>query len=713
MTVQLHRSPLDARRGVVRLHPDVLALLRMQPWEAIALTGERTTAALAAAAPPETPRGTILLDDLTIANAGTAPGSHVVVARAEAHPARRVELELHEGPRPEPSWLRFALLGKVVSDGDRVGLPPQDFDRPPEAGPVEGVIGALGAVYGEQWQGVALRVVETDPPGIVRVTMESEVGWDDGVHTSGSTAPLPATPQDLPGLEEHIARLTEAFDLGFNHRDLLQSLGTEAQMGALVTGPPGSGKGALVEAVAGGLGVPVVRMWAPALARSDASAAAQQIQAAFSGAGPRIVLLEDVDAIAPREDAGPLLSVLLEAIRGAISGSGTAVVCTTAHPERTCPDLRHPGTLDLELEVVLPQAPDRRRILEVHTRTLPLAADVALDRIASDTPGYVAADLMALCREAALRAAQRAAGGVETEPRVRAEDFDAALEVVRPSALDGVRLQIERISFADVGDMEPIKKALTEAALWPLRYPDTFERMGVTPPSGLLLFGPPGCGKTFLVKALANEAEANFLAVKGAELLSKWVGESERGVRELFRRARSAAPAIIFFDEIDALAPQRGGGTQDTSTTDRVVAQLLTELDGVEALRNVFVIGATNRPDLVDAALLRPGRMERLVYVPPPDGTARAAILRAVAKKMPLAPDVDLDALGHDCDGYSAADIDALARTAAMQAMRQGFDAPVVRAADFVAAREEVRPSLRAEQMAALESFARERGGGA
>ncbi|MDQ4027065.1 MAG: AAA family ATPase, partial [Actinomycetota bacterium] len=397
-------------------------------------------------------------------------------------------------------------------------------------------------------------------------------------------------------------------------------------------------------------------------------------------------------------------------IRAAVSGGSTAVVCTTAHPEATAPQLREPGTLDHEIEIPLPTRDDRRRILEVRTRSIPLAPDVPFDEIAARTPGFVAADLIALCREASLRAARRASSGHRPDafPFVSQMDFTAALEVVKPSSLDGLSFEIADVTLADVGDMEDVKRELTESVLWPLRYPESFERLGVTAARGALLFGPPGCGKTFLVKALANEADANFLAVKGAELLSKWVGESERAVRELFRRARGAAPSVIFFDEIDALAPRRGTGF-DGGATDRVVAQLLTELDGIEELTGVFVIGATNRPDLIDPALLRPGRFDRLIYVPPPNQAARDAMLSTLARRMPLEHGLDLAAIASDCGGYSAADLESLARTAAMNAFRERPDAPIVTRAHFDAARAMVPPSLDEKQLHALRRFAAER----
>lgn len=318
----------------------------------------------------------------------------------------------------------------------------------------------------------------------------------------------------------------------------------------------------------------------------------------------------------------------------------------------------------------------------------------------------MAADLAALVREAGVRAALRQKAA-ET-PTVSMADFTAALEVVRPTTMAASTLELASVTLDDVGDLVEVKQTLTESVLWPLTYPDTFARLGVQPPRGVLLYGPPGCGKTYLVTALAGSGRANVLSVKGAELLSKWVGESERAVRELFRRAREAAPALIFLDEVDALAPIRGQAS-DGGTTDRVVAALLTELDGVETLRNVVVVGATNRPDLVDPALLRPGRLERLVYVPPPDGAARAEILRASSRNVPLAPDVDLAALGGELDDFSAADCAALVREAALAAMRESLTAATVTAAHVATARRRVRPSLNPAQVASLARYAADR----
>ncbi|HWG94833.1 MAG TPA: AAA family ATPase, partial [Mycobacteriales bacterium] len=398
------------------------------------------------------------------------------------------------------------------------------------------------------------------------------------------------------------------------------------------------------------------------------------------------------------------------AVRDVVRDGRVAVVCTTAHPERVSPQLREPGTLDHELAVPLPDRAQRLRLLEVATRGVPLADDVRLDDVAGRTPGFVAADVLSLVREASLRAAARHRAAADGEASLAQADLDGALEVVHPTAMEGAQLDLGRTTLDDVGDMAETKAALTEAVLWPLQYPDTFARLGVSPPRGVLLYGPPGCGKTFLVRAVAGSGQANVLSVKGAELLSKWVGESERAVRELFRRAREAAPSLVFLDEVDALAPVRGQSS-DGGTTDRVVAALLTELDGIEGLRDVSVIGATNRPDLVDPAMLRPGRLERLVYAPPPDAEARALILRAASRSVPLADDVDLDELGRRTEGYSAADCAALVREAALTAMRESLEAGTVTAAHVEAALGRVRPSLDPAQVAALASYAARREG--
>jgi transitional endoplasmic reticulum ATPase len=384
-----------------------------------------------------------------------------------------------------------------------------------------------------------------------------------------------------------------------------------------------------------------------------------------------------------------------------------AFIATSAVPDNVDARLRAPELCDRELGVSLPDAATRAALLEVLLRDVPVT-DLKLDDIADRTPGFVVADLAALVREAALRAAARASADGRP-PTLTQDDLTGALSVIRPLSRSATEeVAVGSVTLDDVGDMVATKQALTEAVLWPLQHPDTFARLGVQPPRGVLLYGPPGCGKTFVVRALASSGRLSVHAVKGAELMDKWVGASEKAVRELFRRARDSAPSLVFLDEIDALAPRRGQ-SHDSGVTDRVVAALLTELDGIDPLRDVVVLGATNRPDLIDPALLRPGRLEKLVFVEPPDGEARKDILRTAGKSIPLAPDVDLEALAGDLDGYSAADCVALLREAALAAMRRSIDAADVTMADVATARDTVRPSLDPEQVASLRAFSESR----
>jgi len=718
LTARLRPSSLDTRRGVVRLHPEVLTALAGRPWAVLRIEGRRTTGALAALADPSTPHGLLLCDDLTLGNLGLRDGGQVVVSVVAARSARTVVVA---GP-PEvaevvaPETLRLVLLGKVVSDGDNISLLPQDFSLPAgtDGDQRKAAHTRIRNAVGTGWTSLLLTVTSADPAETGVVAMDTVVGWRDCTTTSGSATPdlahpaadAPPSLADLPGLESQAAQLKEWLELGFHHRDLLERLGTQAQMGALVTGPAGSGKSTLIRAVAAEVTANIVRVWAPEIAALAADSGARRLRDALAEAkrqSPAVLMIEDVDALAPRDAPAPIATVLLDVLKATTATPGVAAICTTSRPESVQAALRHPGVLDHEVSIPLPDRAQRLALLGVLTRGMPLADDVGLDEIAGRSPGFVAADLLSLAREAGIRAAirQREAD----TPTVAQDDLMGALDSVHPTAMAESTLDISGLSLDDVGDLTEVKRALTETVLWPLSYPDTFARLGVQPPRGVLLYGPPGCGKTFLVRALAGTAQANVLAVKGAELLSKWVGESERAVRELFRRAQEAAPALVFLDEIDALAPVRGQST-DGGTTDRVVASLLTELDGVEVLRNVVVIGATNRPDLIDPALLRPGRLERLVYVPPPDAAARTEILKAAAKRTPLADDVDLAALAADTEGYSAADCAALIREAALVAMRESLEAPRVTAAHLATARENVRPSLDPDQVAALAAYA-------
>ncbi|SEF36606.1 transitional endoplasmic reticulum ATPase [Amycolatopsis pretoriensis] len=747
LTVRHTPSALDTRRGVVRLHPEVLDALGLRAWDAVHLTGARVSAALAAPTDEADVPGIVLTDDVTMSNLGVTEGAEIVVAPADVAAAKTVTVA---GSRlasvsVSPHMLRLALIGKVLTVGDAVSLLPQDLAPTPGSDPA-GLRGQLSRAIGATWTNELLTVTATEPAGTVAVGPSTVVVWRDGarpapepaaprtatalVRTSAVTAAEewidaeivedevvvvetlePAVPlADLIGAEAAARKLAEWFDLAFHRPELLARLGAPAHLGVLLSGPEGVGKATLVRSVATEADIRVVPVAAPNLAVLDPNVAVARLREAVGSAGgPTVLLLTDVDALLPAATPPPVATVVLEELRTALRRERFAVVATTARAESADPRLRAADLLDRELSLALPDAKTRRELLNVLLRDVPLDTGIDCGVLAERTPGFVAADLIALRRDAALRAALRQRD--TDEPRISQQDLLDALATVRPVSMStSDNLATGGLTLDDVGNMVDVKQSLTEAVLWPLRYPDSFARLGVEPPRGVLLYGPPGGGKTFLVRALAGTGALNVFAVKGAELMDKWVGESERAVRELFRRAAEAAPSLIFLDEIDALAPRRGQSS-DSGVADRVVAALLTELDGVEPMREVVVLGATNRPELVDPALLRPGRLERRVYVPPPDAEARAAILAASSKNTPLASDVDLTEVASTLDGYSAADCAALIREAALTAMRESLEAREVTAAHLETARKTVRPSLDPAQLAALEAYAKTQAG--
>lgn len=716
LTARLNTAALDSRRGVVRLHPEVIAALGIREWDAVSLTGSRTTAAVAGIAPAGTPTGTALLDDVTLSNAGLREDAGVLVAPVTVYGARSLTLSGSAlATRSVPSaTLRQALLGKVLTVGDTVSLLPRDLGPGTSNSAASS---ALTAAVGITWTSELLTVTGTDPVGPVSVQPNSSVTWGAGgavspVSTVAVSPPTqwPAEPpvsiDDLKGQHVAAGRLTEWLKLALDEPALLEKLGAKPNLGVLITGPAGVGKARLVRAVCAGRRL--IDLDGPdtgALAATERhQGVARAVADVINGGG--VLLVTDIDALLP-EPPEPVATMILAELKKAVAAPGVALIATSQAPDVVDPRLRAPDLCDRELGLSLPDGATRKALLEVLLRDVP-AEELTLGEIADRTPGFVRADLAALVREAALRAAARASEDGKP-PALTQEDFTGALTVIRPlSRSNTEELSVGSVTLDDVGDMIETKQALTEAVLWPLQHPDTFARLGVDPPRGVLLYGPPGVGKTFVVRALASSGRLSVHAVKGAELMDKWVGSSEKAVRELFRRARDSAPSLIFLDEIDALAPRRGQSF-DSGVTDRVVAALLTEMDGIEPLRDVVVLGATNRPELIDPALLRPGRLERLVFVQPPDAAARREILRTAGKSVPLSAEVDLDALAADLDGYSAADCVALLREAALTAMRRSIDAADVTAADLAKARENVRPSLNPEQIESLREFANNR----
>lgn len=755
LTATRARAALDARRGIVRLHPEALTALGLRPGDAVGITGRRTTAAIALEADRYASRRALYADDLTLGNIGARDGDPVRLAPVALTAADRVVLS---GPASavavvDPDTLRLALLSKVVCEGDDVSLLPIELGSSARDA-VTATRRTLNNTLGMGWTTMVLNVVEADPARGAMITSDTRVEWVGATRAAAdlpSDLPLPAgrtaermpasyggtasaarpraesqaplsntpAPQAVPGVApipyDELAgakipaeELRELLDLGFNHREVLKVVGTDMALGVLVSGPSGAGKATIVRSVAEAVGARVSEISGSDLAALEANAAADRLRSAVAAlAVPGVLLVRGVEHLAPAGRRTPLGTMFSRLVEEVLAEPGEhAVVCTTARVEDVDPTLR--SRLEHEVVVPMPDAEARRDLLVYFTRSMKVAEDVKLEAVAHRAPGYVASDLAVMVREAGVRAALRAKDGGATALQIA--DFDGALESVRPTSLAGDSVELGGLTLADVGGMEDLKQTLTETVLWPLTYPDAFTRLGIEAPRGILLYGPPGCGKTYIVRAVAGEGHANVMSVKGSELLNKWVGESEKNVRELFRRARQASPTLMFFDELDALAPVRGAGT-DGGTADRVVAALLTELDGAEALRDVVVVGATNRPDMIDPALLRPGRLERLVYVPPPDARGRADILRANAKNVPFAEDVDLDAVADELWLYSAADCAALVREAALTAMRESLDASIVTAGHVEQAMERVRPSLDPEQLEYLENYAQNREG--
>ena len=716
LTARLNTAAVDSRRGVVRLHPNAIAALGIREWDAVSLTGSRTTTAVAGMAGPQTPIGTVLLDDVTLSNAGLSEDTAVIVTAATVYGARSVTLSgsAMTSQSVPPPTLRRALLGKVLTVGDAVSLLPRDL------GPgtsTSAATRALASAVGISWTSELLTVTGVDPAGPVSVQPNSLVTWGTGVpaedvgrhdvasapQQAGATT-SPVTVNDLKGVSTQAAKLTEWLKLALDEPHLLQTLGAGTNLGILVSGPAGVGKTTLVRAVCAGRRL--VELDGPEIGALTADDRLKRVASAAAAVrdGGGVLLIADIDALLPAT-AEPVATLILAELRKAVAAARVAVIVTSSVPENLDPRLRAPDLCDRELVLSLPDAATRTALLQGLLKPVP-TENIDFSEIADHTPGFVVADLAALIREAALRAAARASSD-GTPPKLTQDDLLGALTVIRPlSRSAAVEVTLGSITFDDVGDMTATKQALTEAVLWPLQHPDTFARLGVEPPRGVLLYGPPGCGKTFLVRALASTGRLSVHAVKGSELMDKWVGSSEKAVRELFGRARDSAPSLVFLDEVDALTPRRGQSF-DSGVTDRVVAALLTELDGIEPLREVVVVGATNRPDLIDPGLLRPGRLEKLVFVEPPDAQGRLDILRTAGKSVPLR-DVDLAALAADLDGYSAADCVALLREAALTAMRRSVDAAEITAADVAAARETVRPSLDPVQLASLRAFAAE-----
>ncbi len=723
----------DVGKGVARLNQKALAALGLEPGAVIAIAGKRTTAAVAL--PPyaeDAGLDLIRLDGLQRANTGTGIGDHVEVSRADVKPAVRVTLApAQPGVRLQGSGqaLLRTLLGRPFASGDVIST--SVYRRQPDfpQGLPEDVFRQF---FGQQrafgLQEIRLVVQQTTPRGVVQVTEGTEIDLlPEYMEPDEAGAPLGVTYDDVGGLGSTIDAVRETIELPLKHPELFARLGIDPPKGVLLYGPPGTGKTLLAKAVANESDAEFFSINGPEIMGRYYGESEERLRSVFEEAernAPSIIFIDELDSIAPsRSESGEVerrvVAQLLTLMDGLSARGHVVVIAATNRPEALDEALRRPGRFDREIVIGVPDGPGRREVLGIHTRGMPLAEDVDLDALARTTYGFVGADLGALGREAAISALRRYLPEMDLDQEeipadvldrliVTNGDFEDALKRVQPSALREIMIQVPDVSWDDVGGLDDVKRQLQEGIELPLKSPEAFRRLGIRQAKGFLLFGPPGTGKTLLAKAVARQSEANFVSAKSSDLLSKWYGESEQQVSRLFGRARQVAPTVVFIDEIDALAPRRGGSAGDPGVSDRVVNTLLAEMDGLEESNGVVVIGATNRPTLLDPALLRPGRFDEIVYVPTPDAAGRRRILEIQTARMPLADDVDLGALAQRTERYSGADLENVVRKAGLLALRENVEAATVPMRLFEQALADTRASVTPEVEREYERMARE-----
>ena len=650
----------DVGRGVARIDYDSMDSLTASTGDVIEIRGKRRTVAKCLPLyPSDEGKGIIRVDGLVRNNAGVAIGDTVVVRKIKAIPAEKVIVAPLEAIPPiDERYLADALESVPLIKGDNVMVP----------------------YFGGR---LTFQVIGVTPAGsdAVLVTQKSVF------HIAEKGETLRGVPQvtyeDIGGLKDEIQKVREMIELPLRHPEIFEKLGIEAPKGVLLFGPPGTGKTLLAKAVANESNAHFISISGPEIMSKFYGESEARLREIFKEAkekAPSIIFIDEIDSIAPKREEVTgeverrVVSQLLSLMDGLEGRGKVIVIAATNRPNALDPALRRPGRFDREIEIKVPDKRGRLEIMQIHTRNMPLDTDVDQDKIASVTHGFVGADLEYLCKEAAMKCLRRLLPELNLQDEklapevlnklvVTMSDFENAVKEVMPSAMREVYLESPDVPWTAIGGLDEVKRELQEAVEWPLRYPDLYTKLGHTMPKGLLMYGPSGTGKTLLAKAVATESEANFISVRGPELLSKWVGESERGIREIFRRARQASPCVVFFDEIDSIVPTRGMGG-DSMVTERVVSQLLTELDGIQALSGVVVLAATNRSDMIDPALLRPGRFDKIVFVPMPDKHARQKILDIHSKDKPLGPDIDLNKISELTDGFSGADTGSVANTA-------------------------------------------------
>jgi transitional endoplasmic reticulum ATPase len=708
----------DYGRGLARLGQATMNQLGLVEGDVVEIIGKRSTAARAVLAYNEDEGlDLIRLDGLQRVNAGAGSGDFVEIRRTEVKPATRVvfapaqknlKLEGSGNALKRSFGMRPLTAGDIVSTSgqqriDRGDLPPQ--------------LRQMLNAPAYSLQEIRLLVVSTTPKGITQITPETEVELRAEYEEPREARRGDVTYDDLGGLGNTIDQIREMVELPLRYPELFQRLGVDPPKGVLLHGPPGTGKTRLARAVANESEANFFHIAGPEIMGSSYGESERRLREVFEEAtanSPAIVFIDEIDSIAPKrgqttgEAEKRLVAQLLTLMDGLEPRQNLVVIAATNRPEALDEALRRPGRFDREIVIGVPDQNGRLEILSIHTRGMPLAEDVELDELARITYGFVGADLAALAREAAIEAVRRIMPGLNLEEGtvppdvleslvVTRDDFTTAAKRVQPSAMREVMVQMPNVGWDDIGGLDATRELLREGIELPLKNPEAFRRLGIRPAKGFLLFGPPGTGKTLLAKAVARESQANFIATKSSDLLSKWYGESEQQIARLFARARQVAPTIIFIDELDSLVPARGGGLGEPQVTERVVNTILSEMDGLEELQSVIVIGATNRPNLIDPALLRPGRFDELIYVPVPDAKGRRRILGIQTRAMPLSADVDLDKLAERAERFTGADLEDLVRRAGLHALRQSIDIREVTMADFEAAMAETRASVTPE----------------
>ncbi|MCJ7443210.1 MAG: CDC48 family AAA ATPase [Methanotrichaceae archaeon] len=692
--------PNDSARGIARLDPNALLTLRLSPGDIIEIEGKRATAAKVWRADRQDwSQDSIRIDGFIRQNAGVGIGDRVKIRKAKYSDALKLVLS-----PPEGSQMQF---GEEASDL----IKRQILKRPVVAGDILPIISSGSHPFVGRMEAVPLVVTDTMPQGISVVCERTEVVLlEKPSMTIQSIKATGTTYENVGGLRAEVQRVREMIELPMKHPEVFQKLGIEPPKGVLLHGPPGTGKTLIAKAVANESGANFFSIAGPEIMSKYYGESEQRLREIFEEAqkaSPSIIFIDEIDSIAPKREEVTgeverrVVAQLLALMDGLKERGQVIVIGATNRVAAIDPALRRPGRFDREIEIGVPDRIGRVEILQIHMRNMPISEDVNLDGLADITHGFVGADINALCKEAAMKTLRRYLPDLATEDDIPQEviekmtvtgkDFNEALKEIEPSAMREVIVDIPKITWKDVGGLGSLRQEIIEAIEWPLNHPDRFFQMGIRSPRGILLYGPPGTGKTMIAQAVANETSANFISIRGPQMLSKWVGESEKAIREIFKKAKQVSPSIIFFDELDAIAPMRGLD-DSTGVTERLVNQLLAELDGLETLKNVVVIAATNRPDMLDPALLRSGRFDRLLMIGAPDKSGRIEILKIHASKIPNNEDVNLEEIAELTEGYVGSDLNALCREAAMLAMRE--NRVVVEMNHYREALRKVRPSM-------------------